>query len=474
MNFIKLKFDKKARFVCSKSFLFFFSMAFVICFSDSAAAFDIHSYFALPEYPIAVKKPDWATASRQLKIGYSVEEIFREWKDGVETSRFDGSRTKTSLRYNINGEFGINYSWQPSGDQKWFTNDSSKSDPFNLSCSEEFSEYSLSRFNRGLTVEAGRISTNNIFDGIFSLNEDIVAALGNNPGIRFENPLQADRLRIFSEGKDADFLFSFVKGEIESKIETSGIRMELEVPLKRLYREIECELAFKGRKCVPYLRYSRFRTSGSGESTKNSKFIFGSSEIEFERSALSAGLAFHGKQDFFLELSRRKLLGNIYLANNLITLDPLFLFGTNEVRSTINIPQTESFSEFRLGSTFRFMHRIDSDFQYGFSRLDLSNELTDEKIYNFRKKTQAVLTRRNHVYDLHRITLGLTRKDAHGYWKMAPSLIIPTEVSKDKEETELGSSQSGGSSGTSSGAGDKTSSKIRGGWQVLIERAYNF
>ncbi|MBF0546679.1 MAG: hypothetical protein HQM08_19690 [Candidatus Riflebacteria bacterium] len=449
-----------------------FILLFISC-SSASFCVDLFDFSALPEFPIAMEKPSWAIPKREISIKRTSEEMFREWRDGNEINRFDGSRSQLKFETNRNEKFGLNLSWKFQGQQTWFTKDSNKLDPFDLNCREEEFAFSLKKFNPGFSAEIGKIVSNNKFQGTYGLSSDIISALGNNPEIHFQNPSKTNFYRFYAQGSDLSFKFSQYRGDINSRITTSGIRMDLNVPLKQLFNQIESELSFKRiGKISPYLRYSRYQRSGDDESYKNGKFAFGDSFLEFENVSKSIGFVCHSRHTFFAEISQRKMLGDLFLSNNLITLDPIFLFATNEVITRVSIPQSVSPKEFRIGTKFDFRKSIEAHVQYGFSRLDLSNLLSNEKIFDFRNSSSEQLTQRNFIYNLHRLSSEIVFKNHSGAWKITPLLMIPTEVSKEKaEETTTVTPSSGGPAQASP---PKASSKIRGGWQVSIEKTFTF
>ncbi len=401
-------------------------------------------------------------------MAWTAEEMYREWRGDREISRFDGSRTKLWAEEAIAGRWGVRYETLARGRQIWMTDDVDRADRFDLGAREKHDALSLRHVGKGWALEAGGWSSQSTFRGAYELHPDIVAALGSSPGISFDNPSSGRWYRMYSRGNDVSMSLSLRDAGIEHDLRTTGIRMALDVPLHRTSREFTAQVAFAGdREWRPYLQWSQVKDHGNGISMKDGRFEFGETAHAMRLTGRVLGVAHEGRKSWFAEAGRYRLDSMIYIKNNLITLDPLFLFSTNEIQTRDVIPDV-AFWGGRMGHTFRMFRHIVGDAQYGLMRIPLQVAHHQTKISNLRTEREETDETRDSRYDLHRFELNLRKPDRRGAWKTKLRLLVPVERKKPEIEEAAGAAAPG-PSGPPTPEPEKY---IRGGWQVTFEREF--
>ncbi|MBP7632915.1 hypothetical protein KBA41_02000 [Candidatus Ozemobacteraceae bacterium] len=434
-----------------------------------ARAVDLFEALALGEIPDALQKPEWAaSATRRIGMAWTAEEMYREWRGDREISRFDGSRTKLWVEEAIAGRWGVRYETLVRGRQIWMTEDVDRADRFELGTKEKHDALSLRHVGKGWALEAGGWSSQSTFRGAYELHPDIVAALGSSPGINFDNPSSGRWYRMYSRGSDVDVSLDLRDAGIEHDLRTTGIRMALQVPLHRRSREFTTRVALTGnREWRPYLQWSQVKDHGNGVSMKDGRFEFGETVHSMRLTGRVLGVAHEGRKNWFAEAGRYRLDSTIYIKNNLITLDPLFLFSTNEIQTLDTIPDV-AFWGGRVGHTFHLFSRISADAQYGLMRIPLQVIHHQTKISNLRTDREETTEIRDSRYDLHRLELNLRRPDRRGAWKTKLRLLVPAERKKPEKEETAGAAPPGPSAPPAA----EPEKHIRGGWQFTLEREF--
>lgn len=434
-----------------------------------AGAVDLFETLALGEIPHALKEPEWVgSATRRIGIAWTAEEMYREWRGDREISRFDGARTKLWAEEAIAGRWGVRYETLVRGRQIWMTEDVDRADRFDLGTKEKRDALSLCHVGSDWALELGGCSSQSTFRGAYELHPDIVAALGSIPGIDFDNPAFSRWYRLYSHGSDVSVSLSLNDSDIEHDLRTTGIRMALKVPLHRHAREFSAQVSLSGdHEWRPYLQWSQMKDHGNGVSTKDSRFEFGETVHAMRLTGRVLGVAHEGRKNWFAEAGRYRLDSMIYIKNNLITLDPLFLFSTNEIQTLDTIPDV-AFWGGRFGHAFHLFSRISADAQYGLMRIPLQVVHRQTKISNLRTDREESTEIRDSRYDLHRLELNLRRPDRRGAWKTKLRLLVPAERKKPEKEEAAGAAPPGPSAPPAA----EPEKHIRGGWQFTLEREF--
>ncbi|MFZ2958832.1 MAG: hypothetical protein WA705_18230, partial [Candidatus Ozemobacteraceae bacterium] len=444
------------------------SIFFLLQNLPSTEAVDLFEAFSLPERPLALNDPAWASAGSHLTISHTREEMYKRWQDGVETDRFDGMHSKIDLRAQLLNHFAVNAYQLFDGDQTWSNYDAAKTNSFSFKDQESESGIALifSKPNFAASVETWKGL--DAFTGKFRIHPDIVAALGTNPGIAFDNPYVGRRQRLFFKHNRMKSRFEWFQGSSSHTVRTLGARMELVVPFERSYSGYAGEWSFDiERPFEPYLRLEKRSESGNGVSLRDGRFIFGHTEGDWTLSTTALGFAFPKRhRPWFFEIDRNSMTGQLYFQNNLIVLDPLFLFTTNEMRSRQTVPSIKPWGA-RLGGDIPTWRGLHTQIQYGLSDVDFTTDIEDESVQAFRIGTKNTFRERRDRFRLHRLAISIKRPDRSGHWGLNLRLMVPQALAKPTTETTTGGGGGGGGTGVKA-ASPKTS--VRGGWQLTIER----
>ena len=435
-----------------------------------ASGFDLFSALALPEFPLPLGDPAWKNLDSRLTLSHTREELYRRWKDGVETEHFTGRHSRIGLRAQLLERFAVQ-AWQlGSGDQTWSNFDPTKPNTFSFRDQESESGLGCTWATKDLAVSLETWTGADAFTGTFRLHPDIVAALGSNPGLAFDNTFVGRRQRLFWRKGRVTGRMQWEQGASDHVVTTQGARMDLFVPFTRQNSGYAGECAFDLRRGIePFIRVERRGESGGGVSTRDGRFIFGHTNGDLNLSTVAAGVAFPRRhRPFFLEIDRFSLEGNLYFQNNLIVLDPLFLFTTNEMRSRQTVPAIRPWG-FRLGGEIPAWRGCRTRIQYGVVDLDVRTLIGDESVEAWRLGTVRKDRERRDRFRLHRLDLAVRRPDRAGGWGLDLRLLLPQVLTAPETAAGIGGAGGGGGpSGAGGGPSPKTSA--RGGWQMTIER----
>ncbi len=436
-----------------------------------AAAFDLYQALALPSLPPPLAEPGFLPKDRTLTISSTWEEMYRKWQDGSELARFVGNRQDARLTWRVTDRFGLAGSWRLAGTQDWMNRETGKIDQFSLDNSEDACSLALRWWGNDHAVEYRTIQSSDRFSGRYSLHEDLVKALGSQPDLDFETLTGGTALRIAGHWNDLVYEGETARTRIDHSIRTLRTRLALLVPQHRTVKEIGGTVTMASRDLVqPFFRWFRRTEEGLGVSVKDGRFVFGHSGLDLALNGHALGLAVkRRRRPWFVEFTRHSLSGTARFAFNLITLDPLFLFATNEVDTTVTVPQEHPWTA-RLGGSFRLPRGITGSGQYGLTRLDFQTVQAQEKVLFFRSKTEPGSAIRSFRYWFHRAELSFSRKDSSGAWSTRLRLMAPQEIKKPSKKEPVPP----GPPGPPAPSAQKPKETIRGGWQFTIERSYSF
>ncbi|HEY9071215.1 MAG TPA: hypothetical protein VIV61_13235 [Candidatus Ozemobacteraceae bacterium] len=443
----------------------------VLVLAVPAGAVDLFEALSMGELPHVFRMPEWAAPpTDSIAVSHTAEEMYREWHDGQEVSRFDGFRTKLRAEKAVAGRWGLRYETMTNGRQIWKTEDEDRSDRFELSAREKQDELALRHIGSGWALEAGGWSSQSTFRGAYDLHPDIVAALGSSPGISFDNPSFGRYYRLYAQGSDLGASVLLRDAAIEHDMHTTGIRMALNVPVHRRAREFSAQISLgNDREWRPYIQWSQMKDHGNGVSMKNGRFEFGETAHAMRLTGRVLGVAHEGRKTWFAEAGRYRWDSMISIKNNLITLDPLFLFSTNEIQTRDTIPDAPFWGG-RIGHVFHMLRCLSGNVQYGLMRIPLQVVHQQTKISNMRTEREETSEIRDSRYDLHRLELDLRRPDRRGAWKTMLRLLVPVERKKPEKEAAGGAAPPG----PPGPAVSEPEKRIRGGWQITVEREFRF
>jgi len=439
--------------------------------ASPALAWDAFGFLRLPEPPQEAWPEDWTESQSRLRLAQTVEEMYREWRGGTERKRFDGSRLLAGLEYPVWKRFHAVWNRQLQGRQTWRNQRDTSITPFDFTAQEERQDLALRWLGDSCAAEVRQSFFRDEFAGQFRLHEDIIAALGSRPDLTFDNRGRESALRVSARGGSMAARFDVRRGELGHRLWTSGIRMDLEVPLQRSWNSFELETSFRRhRRFVPFLRWYQRHDTGEGDSTKNTRYFFGRSWFDTRITSLGFGLTRRGRRPLFAEYARHRLHADLFEGNNLITLDPLFLFATNQVDDRVTVPESRFWS-LRLGGVWRPRRRLEGTLQYRLTSLPLTVVHDRSRVYRLRVFTEGTTETRSYRYQLHQAATTWRRADRHGEWRLDASLLFPREVDKPaKTETGAGAGPVGPPGpAVPADEGRKT---IRGGWQLTLERSF--
>ncbi|RCK75980.1 MAG: hypothetical protein OZSIB_3710 [Candidatus Ozemobacter sibiricus] len=452
-----------------KAFITFSAIAFLLC-PASAPAVDIYGLMSLPPLPPPLASPSYRLAQNAFRLTSTWEEMYRKWLDGQEVARFTGSRQDARLEWGITQRFGLAGHWRIDGRQDFLNRETDNLDPFDFRNHEEADTLALRWWGNDAAVEYEASRSTDRFSGRFTLHPNLVKALGSQPDLDFRTRAGTNALRATWAWNDLQFIGETSRSIIDHAIRTLNSRIALVVPLRRVVRELGGTIAVNSRDLVqPFFRWHRRYDRGTGVSEKDGRFIFGRTQSDLTLTTHAFGLTVkRHRRPWFVEYARHSLSGTETLRNNLITLDPLFLFATNEVGTLVNIPQKYPWST-RIGGKFRLPRNFSGELQYALSEISFNTIQTNDKISFFRRRREQSTDIRDFRYRVHRSELAFHRPDRHGGWSALLRLLVPQEIARPPKE-----GMPGPPAPAPGPAPVKAEEKIRGGWQLTLERTFLF
>jgi hypothetical protein len=444
---------------------FLFSVMIFLALPSELSGIDLFETFALPEFPFALKHAELEEKNSRLKIKTQSEELYRKWINGNEASRFDANRSRLNLRVGLNSNFFVEAEQQFKGRQSIMNRDTEKAPEFDFANIESFESIALSYRGAHNFIQIRYYDLKDQLNGNIELEDSAKDAIGGNPGLKFTSKRFYRQIEWLHRKNDWVFSASLLSGKGSDIAKVKPVNMKLEIPLARTESTLELEACYRySFRVKPFLRYASTRITGNGESYKNEKFRFGFTKINFKQQLYAFGVAFCGRYDWFFELQSYRLSASANAKNNLITLNPVMLFGINEVSLNENLPISKPVG-FRIGAS-RHFSGVETALQYSFYKADSERFSTQQKISNFRKNESNTIDYVSETLKLHRLHLKLVRPDSSGKWQCDIRLMVPETISRKVKEPVSPVAP------PVTPALPEPSERIRGGWQISLIREF--
>ncbi len=421
---------------------------------------DIFSYMSQADKPLGVDKPSWIVEDSRFRLGYEVNETYKKWLDNNKVTDLRGTSFNSELQINPVKNFAFGFSKKFMSHQSWINKEKKDMSPFDFDLKNHYSEAFIKLGSDRFKLMYGHIETDDNFDGHYELHEDIIAALGSEPDIKFNTKGKSDYYKVYAEHKKLRFAYSQEKNIYEHRVGASTDIMSLAINHKRKARTRDYELSYAlNHKWFPYIRYSDYSDNGFGYDYRDNRVLIGRNNTNFKFVTRTIGTAFEYKHGwYFADYSR--LFGDMSadIFFNMVNIDVLFFFSTRFVDYRTNFkPETGHMG--RIG--FKRHHRsINYGMQYSLAKLHGNTYKFGEKIkFSGNERDIQILNRS--LY-LHRIDFAASRPDKYGSWNVGLKVLAPYfKTHRTKAAGEAGD-----------GRGHKPDKKYRGGWQFVVMREF--
>ena len=462
---ITTKYNKNEN--CSFTFFSLFSrhkvlvinLLLIIC-SLPAYALDLFSYLSQADKPLAVNKPSWLVEDSRLRLGYEVNETYKKWLDNKKVTDLRGTSFNSELQINPLKHIAFGFSKKFMSHQSWLNEEKKDMSPFNFDLKSHNSEAFIKLGSEHFKLMYGHMETDDDFDGRYELHEDIIAALGSEPDVKFNTKGKTDYYKAYAEYKKLRFAYSQEKDKFEHKIGASTDIMSLIINHKRMVRTRDYELSYVlNHKWFPYIRYSDYRDNGKGNDFRDNRVLIGRNNSYFKFVTRTIGAAYEYKHGwYYADYSRINADMSADIFFNMVNIDVLFFFSTRFVDYRTNFkPETGHMG--RIG--FRRHHRsIDYSLQYSLAKLHGNTYKFGEKTkFNGNERDIQILNRSLYI---HRMDATATRPDKYGSWNIGMKILGPYFKTHKPEAVGI----AGGP------AAHKPKKKYRGGWQLVVMREF--
>ncbi|MBU1105713.1 MAG: hypothetical protein KKB51_03510 [Candidatus Riflebacteria bacterium] len=432
-------------------------------------AVDIFAWLEMPERPISISDPDWAQRGSRLRLEFDVHEYYKRWVDDRLVNDFSGKSSRAELSLQLLPDFAVGARKKFAEPQTWENNSNDKSARFTMNSETEAGDVFM-RFSReSFVLEVGGGSGKSYFAGDYDLHPDIVNALGKNPPIFLNTGETRRYAKFFGRYKCFKLDFELNETKYTHVVTASTPAMDLVLNHDRSLQQKSVELSWEESKVFsPYLRFDKYQDNGSGENFKDARFKFGNNRSGLDIEKLSLGGVYRFRNtSYFAEYSRMNFDVNLETDINLITLNPIFLFGTNRVAYRMDFCPDAPWA-LRLGAQ-RCYRGIECFAQYSYTSLSGVSTVWSQKEYNMFANVSTENTLSDTTLDLHRLALCLNKPDTSGRWQVKLNLLVPLAESVEQKATIP---PAPGPAPQPQPAGSKLEESIRGGWQIIIAREF--
>lgn len=438
----------------------------------AAQAFDIYDYLSMPDKPLSIARPDWVNEESHLRLGYEVNEIYREKRDGVKFVDYHGYSVGGELQVNpvVHFAFGLNKRFN--GHQEWLNKDKDNLHPFNLHSDNRVNGAFIKLGNEHFRFMYGHSESDERFKGHYDLHEDIIAALGDDPDVTFNTDGEADTFRVYAEYKRFRLSLNAEFSKYKHCVEAPSEELIIDINHDRKVRSREAELSYEaGNHWFPYVRFYDYRDTGDGKDYRfrrdyrypdEIRFgdgkLYGENQTDFKVVTKTIGTAYEYKHGwYYADYSRVSADLSGHSLFNLVNIDVLFFFTTRLSKgNTWFKPDTGHMG--RIG--FKRHHRsIHYGMQYSLCKLHGNVGRITEKT----KMSGADLNTRDKFKDLrlHRLDVTAARPDKYGSWSIGLKAMFPQVKKHNQTITEPDRPEIAG-----------PHKSIRGGWQITVMREF--
>jgi len=435
--------------------------------SARAEAADVFAWLGMATRPLGISEPDWARKNSYLRLEWDTHEYYKRWIEGRQVNDFSGTSSRLELTLNLLSQFSLGVRKKLREPQTWSNSSADRTDIFSMKSETESGDIFLRFFRGNYALELGNGSGKSWFSGEYSLHRDVTNALGASPPVYMDNGETYKYARFYGHHNNVRFAFAYNEGRYAHQVSANTPALNIILNHDRAVKEKSAELSWHyNSRFSPYLRYNAYQDSGSGINYKDLKFDFGSNRSEIELTAMSFGSVYNYRRTrYFAEYSRVHCDVDIESNANLITLNPLFLFGTNRVAYRIDYRPDDPWA-LRLGAQ-RVYRGIDCFAQYSYTAFSGVSTTWSRKDYKMFAKTATDITVNDMTVDLHRLSICLSRPDRSGRWQAGLNFLVP--LAERVERKEVLPVVPGPPTPPAPPEPDE---KIRGGWQLILSREF--
>ncbi|NLM17032.1 MAG: hypothetical protein GX221_04875 [Candidatus Riflebacteria bacterium] len=345
-----------------------------------------------------------------------------------------------------------------------------KNESFNLDSDAETRKIFLRFKRKNSAIEISQEKGNSLYHGFFDLHQDLISALGKNPPLFLDNKYKQIKLRGFSELKRFKLLFGYSSSKPKHSLTAKTPAMRLLLNLDREIEQFAAEVSWeRSKRFIPYFRHYSSTDEGNGINLKDEKFKFGYSKTKLKATTNSLGFAFPlSSAKCFFEYSKTDFDSFMSMETNLITLDPLFLFSTNQVDYDLKFQPNSGWGT-RLGGKKKF-GRFELAGQYSFLTFKGTSALNSRKYKGlFATRIDKSALRKTEL-KLHRMSITTKKHDRFGSWAVNLNLILPLAESKKANIQALPPLPPTPPAPLK----PKAKESVRGSWQINVSREFRF
>lgn len=437
-------------------------------FSQKVYAVDLFEWLEQPQLPLTLQKPEWLQTGSRLRFQYKANEYYKRWRENRLINDFSGSSSQLGLTLQLMPRFAFGFRKTLFEPQIWKNSLEDKTARFDFESESQREEMFVRYFWKNAALELGGGSSASQFDGNYELHKDIVNALGDNPPVYLNNRGFHRFARLYYEQKSFRFTWKRHVENYKHRLNATTPALDLQLNLSHEYKSDSIEAAWvPDQKLKPFIRYEKHEDNGNGDNFKDKSFRFGTNRSDIKITSISFGSRFDWKKNaLFAEYSVYTFKTAVSTNINLITLNPLFLFGTNRVDYLMNFRPDDPWG-LRVGLSRKY-RGIDYSGQYSLFSMKGETNLDSSKAYNMYASTSSENDRQKLTLDLHRLTISARRPDRSGSWQASLNLIAPVaEIKEIKAATAVPPA-----SGPAPAKTPKPSESVRGGWQITIAREF--
>ena len=421
---------------------------------------DVFSYLSQADKPLAVNKPSWLVEDSRLRLSYEVNETYKKWLDNIKVTDLRGTSFNSELQINPVKHFAFGFSKKFMNHQSWVNEEKKDMSPFNFDLKSHNSEAFIKIGSDRFKLMYGHIEANDDFDGRYELHDDIIAALGSEPDIKFNTKGKSDYYKAYAEYKKLKFAYFQEKNKYKHLISAETDIMGLAINHERKSRVRDYEISYKlNGRWFPYIRYSDYCDNGYGRDYRDNRVLIGRNNTRFKFVTRTLGTAYEYKHGwYYADYSRINADMSADIFFNMVNIDVLFYFSTRFVDYRTNFkPETGHMG--RIG--FKRHHRsIDYSLQYSLAKLHGNTYKYGEKTkFNGNERDIQILNRSLYI---HRVDVAASRPDKYGSWNMGMKILGPYFKTHKPEVVRI----AGGA------AAHKPKKKYRGGWQLVVMREF--
>lgn len=446
-------------------------ISFSLLHYEPLFAIDLFEELPVAPMPIALLKPDWVSNRPSLKLEYSFDEYYKRWLDDSLINDFSGYRFNTELSAEFASGVLAGARKKFFEKQKWVNKIADKSESFDIDSDSEAGEVFLRLYRKNATLEIGRGSSKSFFSGQYDLHPDVVAALGKNPPVYLNNGATHSYAKGYFSRRRVNAYLSWnsEKAAHTMKATTPALDIAMNLDRKIETREFEISWQPNGTRFKPFFRYYQHHDTGNGRNFKDIKFSFGDNRGEFDLRSRALGIcAPYKSTQYFCEYALIDCSFTAATSLNLITLNPLFLFGTNQTDYALSFFPDRG-AAIRLGAARKY-RGIDYSGQYSLTRLKGKTNLDSTKFYNFFKDSDADKTVNQAELDLHRLQFRMKKPEKSGVWQATLNLMVP--VANYEELKAAPAAPAPPQPGPPQPPTYKPEEEVRGGWQIVVSREF--